>query len=67
MNQLWNVSSGLSSGLFSKDTLLMKNSNLSGTASRFWNNVVLNPGQLVNKEQNSNPLIPHFFYGPKLN
>lgn len=30
-----------------------------------WQNIQFNPTTIINKETNSNPMIPNFFYGPK--
>ncbi|CDW89545.1 UNKNOWN [Stylonychia lemnae] len=61
--QNWNVTQ--TSTLFGKEQILLKNSNLNGTAVRFWNGMLFNPGQVVNQDQNKNVLLPQFYHGPK--
>lgn len=57
---------GMNSTLFNKDNILFKTSNLNGTAVRVWNNLVFNPSQTTNSENNVNPLLPKFFHNPSM-
>ena len=56
----------MGSTLYNKDQILFKTSNLNGTAVRVWNNLVFNPNNVTNQENNVNPLLPKFFHNPSL-
>lgn len=53
--------SSSSLNITNKDQLLFKKSNLESTTVRFWNNIIFNPNNVVNKANNSNPMMPGFF------
>ncbi|CDW78189.1 UNKNOWN [Stylonychia lemnae] len=48
-----------------KDQIMFKQSQMSGTATRFWNNMKFNPNLANNEEKQLNPTVPKFFNGPQ--